>query len=326
MRSKGAQRTTRSALGFDTLEDRSLLNHAWGPLTQNWQPSGGHGDPPAPTFAINFIQPAGLFSGSLNSWGQGQSFPASSSPVAGFGSGPEQAAPSPASPSGLSPQAAATPAVQPAAVPTEPARPVETATGTFAPRSSKPVTTDDSGAVLALGTGPGTTNALPPGISGDPIDGLVLQGGTGSAQAALFVTSTSDFAASLSPSTVAAGQITPGLQLRLVPLASSARIDSTSRPVEIVPAHLPAPRGADLITNSGLFRNWQFDGRLSRLFGDPREPFEPQSHGDSYLSWVALALVAFEAARRWRRRSTKKPRISQRFRHSLINGLHWNSP
>ncbi len=196
----------------------------------------------------------------------------------------------------------------------------------FAPRSSKPVTTDDSGAVLALGTGPGTTNALPPGISGDPIDGLVLQGGTGSAQAALFVTSTSDFAASLSPSTVAAGQITPGLQLRLVPLASSARIDSTSRPVEIVPAHLPAPRGADLITNSGLFRNWQFDGRLSRLFGDPREPFEPQSHGDSYLSWVALALVAFEAARRWRRRSTKKPRISQRFRHSLINGLHWNSP
>ena len=109
--------------------------------------------------------------------------------------------------------------------------------------------------------------------------------------------------------------------------AAGCRLSATSRrssgSAGIAPANLPAPRGAGLITDLAAFRHGPIDECLTRLFGGLRRTSRQSSRLTVIPIFlpVALAVVALEAARRWRRRSTRRPRQSRRFRNFVINGL-----
>lgn len=130
-------------------------------------------------------------------------------------------------------------------------------------------------------------------------------------------------AANAPPWVIASGPLPPALRMAPEAVAVSGNIEPSSGSPGIDPANLPAPRGAELITDLAAVRHGQIEEQLTRLFGGLREPFEQQAPGDSYLYWTALAVAALEAARRWRGRSTSTqgPRHSRRFRNFVINGL-----
>jgi hypothetical protein len=107
-------------------------------------------------------------------------------------------------------------------------------------------------------------------------------------------------------------------------VSGSGGIETPNRSAGIGPDNLPAPRGADLITDIAAFRQAPIEESLHRLFDRFRgadQPSERQAQSYPYLLPVALAVVAIEAARRWRRRSTREPSQSRRARNFVMNSL-----
>jgi hypothetical protein len=87
---------------------------------------------------------------------------------------------------------------------------------------------------------------------------------------------------------------------------------------------LPAPQGADLITEIGGFRHTPLGESLKRLFGGATDSDGRPSreiHNPSYLLPIALAAAGFEAVRRWRQSSKWASGRSRRVRNSLLIGL-----
>jgi hypothetical protein len=88
---------------------------------------------------------------------------------------------------------------------------------------------------------------------------------------------------------------------------------------------LPAPQGADLITNLAALGQVPFAESLQRMIGASGGSSEesPEHHGlnHAHLVLIALAVAALEAARRWRGRQTQASARSRRWRNSLLMGL-----
>lgn len=93
----------------------------------------------------------------------------------------------------------------------------------------------------------------------------------------------------------------------------------------IAVSSLLLPKGAGLITELTAFRNGRFDECLTQLFdrlGESCEPSEQQVTISQYLVQAALAVLAVEATRRWRRRSgPRQRRCARRSRLFEINSL-----
>jgi hypothetical protein len=269
--SRGSRRSVRSAFGFDTLEDRRLLSHSWGPMSAGWQPSGGHGDGPAPAIAMLSNRSPGPFGGSSNTWVQGQSF---------------------------------------------------SSIGTIAARPATDVPSNYSAIIVALGAEPWAPNSSAPEVSGDQIGALLPGAGPSSAQSvSVFISLDSSAAGSGPPWVIASSPFLPALRIAAEPVVVPGNMESHSGPAAIAVAKLPDPQGADLITELAAFRFGQIEQGLSRLLGVFREPFEHEDSGYFYVHWIVLAIAALEAARRWRRQMTQRPRYSRRLRSCVINSL-----
>jgi hypothetical protein len=103
-------------------------------------------------------------------------------------------------------------------------------------------------------------------------------------------------------------------------------IASLSGSKAIALAHLPAPIGANLITELTTIHHGHIADRLRRLLGALRTPAEIQGSAHSYLLyWIALAVAAFEVTRRLRRliRGTRRSRQS---RGTGIYDFLWRLP
>jgi hypothetical protein len=98
-------------------------------------------------------------------------------------------------------------------------------------------------------------------------------------------------------------------------LIGSARSDSFA---------LPGPRGAGLITDLGTGRQAQLGESLDRLFdrlAALNKPLKHQARNHPSLLPIALAIVALEVARRWRRRSAHRTRRPIRSRPSVMKSV-----
>jgi len=316
---KYGRRRVKSALGFETLEDRRLLSLFGGSISPGWEPPGGHGNAPTAVAMISHQSP-GPFGGIPSSSAQGQSFSRSGSPPTGYGSMQDQAQPTPAS-SASSFQHADTLPPQSTALPSAPASSVGTSTGTIAARPTKDAASDDSAFIVTLGYGPWTTTPFAPGVSRDDMGGLQPGAGSGLAQSVSAFMSLASSEAYAPHWAITSGPLPVGVRIVPEPVAVSGIIESSNGPAGITSPDLPAPRGAGLITDLGAFSHGQIDERLTRLFGGLREESGHPAHQYSYLWWIALAVAALETARRWRRQSTQGPRHSRRFRGVVINGL-----
>jgi hypothetical protein len=310
-----------SALGFDTLEDRRLLSHFGGAMSSGREASGGHVDAPSMSFAMISHQSPGGFGGSPRSWIQGQRFPRNGSPPTAGGSLPDQAQQTLASSAGSFQHTDAPPSLSPT-LPPAPATSDGTPTGTIAARPTTVAANDNSAFIVTLGADPGTEPPSAAGGGSDQMDGPQPGASSGLAQSVSVFMSLARSALTYSPRwVIVSGPLAPVLQIAVPPVFVVGSIESPSGPAENTSADLPAPRGAGLITDLAAFRHGQIDDQVTRLFDSLREPLEHQAPSYSCLYWTALALAAFEAARRWRRRSTEGPRHSRRFRSSVINGL-----
>ena len=84
---------------------------------------------------------------------------------------------------------------------------------------------------------------------------------------------------------------------------------------------LPAPQGADLITDLGTVYHGRINECLTWLFGERAKPPMNQIHAIPYYVQLAIAVFALELARRWRRRSIKTRKHSRRPGQFGINNL-----
>ncbi len=321
MRSKYARRTVMSALGFDTLEDRRLLSRFGGAMSSDREASGGHVDAPSMGFAMISHQSPGAFGGIPISWAQGHGSPRNGSPPTAGGSLPDQTQQPLASSASSFQHADAPPSLSPA-LPSSSANSVGTPTGTIASRPTTVAANDNIAFIATLGADRGTGPPLAAGVGSDQTDGPQPGASSGLAQSVSVFMSLARSALMYAPRwVIVSGPLAPVLQISVQPVFVVGSIESPSGPAANTSADLPAPRGAGLITDLAAFRHGQIDEQVTRLFDRLREPLEHQAPNYSCLYWTALALAAFEAARRWRRRSTEGPRHSRRFRSSVITGL-----
>jgi hypothetical protein len=309
------------ALGFDTLEDRSLLGHFGGAMSPGWEGRGARVDAPPTTFAMISHHSPGAFGGIPNSSGRGQWAPRIGSQPTGTGSFQDQPQTSPGSFASSFQHADAG---QPQATtnPSPPASSVGTPIGTIAARPANAEASDVSDLIATLGAGPGTAAPSAAGVGSDPMDEPQPGASSGLAQSVSVFMSLARSAVSYAPAwVIVSGPLVPVLQITVEPVAVVGNIESHSEPAALTSANLPAPRGAGLITDLAAFRHGQIDEHMTRLFDRLRDPSEHQAPDYSYVCWTVLAVTALEAARRWRRRSTERPRRSRRFHGSSINGL-----
>ncbi len=104
-----------------------------------------------------------------------------------------------------------------------------------------------------------------------------------------------------------------------LPAASGPANGLTVGSVAFAMANLPAPRGADLITDLAAFRPAQVEECVTRLFERfeaTDQPAVATAHWYPRLIGATLAVVALELARRWRRPPAKALRKSRRPRFS----------
>jgi hypothetical protein len=110
--------------------------------------------------------------------------------------------------------------------------------------------------------------------------------------------------------------------LEIAPYAGSRDSGTPDEAVTIPVSKLPAPSRAGLITAADSRPHGGFDERLTRLF-DALGEFQERSAQPvltyPYFVQAALSVLALEAVRRWRGRSTKKLRHHGRSRF-LVSG------
>ena len=304
---RSARRETIS-LSFDMLEVRSLLSHFSMPAFPDWGFQTGHASAPPPAFAGASNLPPGPFGLVPGGSPQGRS-PMANEPTS-------QAVPAMVSDSTSDSASIPGPLVQPVL---ERAQPSDQGQGAqpgdvgvapaIAASSASPV------ALASSSTGPGPvetiSGAISVGISGlarlVPVTaGLIVPDPFfGRAWASQGVQSFRDLETARPPGASGDGN------------AHYAVGKSSS-------FGLPAPQGADLITEFAAFRQTPIGDSLRRLFGSLSTSDEPVAHQTQhahYLLPIALAAAAVEAARRWRRGSSRTSGRSRRVRNSLLIGL-----
>jgi hypothetical protein len=298
-------RRSTISLCFDMLEERSLLSHFSMPAFPDWGFQSEHASGPPPAFAGTSNRQPGPFGDGPGGSPQGPSPTASESM--------SQAVLAIVSDSASDSTPLSSPLVQPVFQRTQPSDQGQ---------GEQP---DDVGVApaIAASSAPSVAPALSPTVPGplETTSGAISVGISGLAR--------------LVPVTV--GLIVPDLLLGRAwasqPTPSYRELETArppgasgdpDMPIETgrrSPLRLPAPLGADLITEFTGLRQTPIGDSLKRVFGSlstSDEPVASQTHHAPYLLPIALAAAAFEVARRWRRGSSRTSIRSRRVHNSLL--------
>jgi hypothetical protein len=288
----------------ELLEERRLLSHFSVPFSPAWGFPGGHGSAPPAFFATSPNRQERPFSSDQGAF-QGRSPQRNDSPAPAAATAPNAAPSNAASPSNA-PVQAAIPRAQPTDFVPEGqiAKSVDAQSNatTYAPV----IPTAD---LPALAKAPDTAiGPASPAISGLPRSATLSMGF--SAPEALFAPAWAD-------------QIKP---LTREPITAwSATVGGIRELARRSPGSLPAPQGADLITNLAAFGQAPLRESLLRLFGrlggSSEQSSEHHALNQAHLLLIALAVAALEALRRWRGRRIRTSGQSRRWRNSLLMGL-----
>jgi hypothetical protein len=110
----------------------------------------------------------------------------------------------------------------------------------------------------------------------------------------------------------------------IAPFAGFRDSGTAEESVTIPVSKLPAPSRAGLITAADSRSHGRFDERLARLFdalGEFQERSAQPVLSYPYFVQAALSVLALEAVRRWRGRSTKKLRRHRRTRFLVSSSI-----
>ncbi len=340
--SKGSRRKAGIVLGFDALEERALLSHFSGAMAPGWGRTPGT-DGAAPTSAAVM---------SSDSPGPCNGPPQSSAqdpPLLNAGEPPRDSAPPPGGPppsastaspfdpagpasSGPAPGGGSStlPATAPASVPANQAafssalsRQSETAMGPTSAHMTRAAASDE--AALAGATGSEQAAASAPAAADSQIGGVPAAGTSGMGRSVLVSLGLTLSAIALPPPIGSPADPLP-LEPEPAPTPVGASGDALAqdRSAGAAATDLPAPRGADLITDIAGFRQAPIEECLTRLFDQfngTDETASNQAQRYPYVLPIAAVVMALEVARRWRRRVTKAPRFSRRPRNFVLNGI-----
>jgi hypothetical protein len=350
--SKYSRRKIRIEPDFDTLEGRDLLSRFAGSMAPDWGGSVGHDGAPPTSFAMMSNGSPRSFGGRPDTWVQGRSFERNGWPPRDMGPIPNNAPSTPVSPAGPFPQADALRGRPADLVPDQPllvsitiqvtapasdpglrlppssarADSVERAIGPMSAGPTKATASENFVILIAPVGEPRAATPFATQAGDDPLVGPPPPppGPPGSARSVNVGLSPTAPAALAPPWTTPADPVPRGPETAPPPVAVSGGNEASDGSAGISPDNLPAPRGADLISDLAASLHAPIEDPLTGLldrFGGLREPLKQPARGDSYLFPVAVAVVALEVARRRRRRSTTEARPSRRSRNFGMYGL-----
>ena len=307
-------------LEFDLLEPRSLLSHFSPPVSTTGNHWAGQGGDPPTLFAVFSNRSPGPPVGGPNSSNQGDPFMRSGAPSSSTSPIPDEALLPPTFTA--SPVQSGTPAPESAAAASPLARSIGSTAGPAAAPSTKPAAVDETAITVAPVAAPGPTSPSAAAPGDDQFAGPPPGGAAGSARSAYVSAGLAGYTMLFtSPWGVRPTPVTRDPEMNSRPIAGSAEIDAIGRSAASALANLPAPRGAGLITDQSALRQGPIEECLTRVFSGLRRPSTHPPNDSSYLFQLALAVVALEMARRWRRRSPLLQRRSTRSRRFVINSL-----
>ena len=349
--SKGSRRRVGSPLGFESLEQRSLLSGFSGPAPPVPGRSVGPQDPPPAMVSGPSSNAPGQCSGptmsapprpSISDTGRqppggmphpdGAPAPPASSTIP-FEQGGSPAGQTASSVPGRAPSGSIA-AAQTSGAGSEPAAPAPISPAIARPfggpnglgpsHAGKAAASPDIEVAGAPGVDPAAPGSPAPAPGVDPAVGPATAFGAGTGRSALVSLGLTALTVLITPDWAIQSDSTSAPEQAALPPGVALGNDKALEPTASVTAALPLPRGAGLMTGFSALQATQLDECLARLFDrsdSSSEPADQLAQTYPYLVEIALAVFAVELTRRWRQRSTRTPRPSRRSRFFVLSSL-----